>query len=153
VPDDRFRRLLLTAFIGIVFGGVVTPVVAALFLVVGTGGFRGFSIMMFGSLVLMAAVIAAPIGSACGLVVGVWLGVVGRSCRSRLSLTIHGAIAGFALSLFFFLSDWFLHRGSTSSGINVVSFNTVFPLAVGSCVGAAGAALFGRLLMKPWSPR
>jgi hypothetical protein len=131
---------------------VVTLVVAALFLVVGTGGFHGFSIMMFGSLVLMAAVIAAPIGAACGLVVGIWLGAIGRSCRSRLLLTIHGALAGFVLSLLSFLSDWFLHRGTTSLEISAISFNTLFPLAVGSCVGAAGAALFGRLLMKPWSP-
>ena len=152
MPDDRFRRLLLTAVIGVIFGGVLTPVVAALVLVVGTGGFRGFSIMMFGSLVLMAAVIAAPIGSACGLLAGIWLGAVGWNCRSRLLLTIHGALAGFVLSLLFLFSDWFLHRGGTGLGINVVSFNTVFPLIVGSCVGAAGAALFGRLLMKPSSP-
>ena len=150
--NDRFRRLLLTAVIGVIFGAVVTPVVAALFLVIGTGGFRGFTIMMLGSLVLMAAVIAAPIGSACGLVVGIWLGVMGRSCRSRLLLTIHGALAGFLLSLLALLSDWFLHRGATSSEISAISFNTLFPLAVGSCVGAAGAALFGRLLMKPWNP-
>jgi hypothetical protein len=102
VLDDRFRRLLLTAVIGVIFGAVVTPLVAALFFVVGTGGFHGFSIMMFGSFVLMVAVIAAPIGAACGLVVGVWLRAIGRSCRSRLLLTIHGALAGFVLSPAFF---------------------------------------------------
>ena len=128
---------------GAIFGAVVTPMVATLFLVVASGG--GFSVKMLGAFLFLVAVTATPLGLVGGFLAGIWLGLIGRKCRSRLALTGHGAVAGFALSLLLLSFDWLLHRAETVG----VSSNTMFPVAVGTCVGAVGAASFGRILMRP----
>ena len=143
MANRRLRHFLQIAVIGAIFSGVVAPVVATLFLIVRNGG---FGIRGIGSFLLLASVIAAPVTLACGLIGGIWLSVVGGYCRSRLLLTIHGALAGFVLGLLPTLSGWLLHRYNADW-----KMTTVFYVTVGSCVGAAGAALFGRLLMKPSS--
>jgi hypothetical protein len=143
VANSQLRHFLQIAVIGAIFGGVVTPVVATLYFVVGSGG---FGIRMISSFLLLFSVIAVPVGLVYGLIGGIWLGIVGWYCRSRLLLTIHGALAGFVLALLPTLSGWLFHADNPDW-----KMTTVFYVTVGSCVGAAGAALFGRLLMKPSS--
>jgi hypothetical protein len=142
VSKGRLGFVARMGVIGAIFGAVITPVIATLISVAATGG--GFSLKGLGAFLLVVAVIATPIGAMCGMVEGVWLGIVGPNCKSRLRLTVHGAAAGFALSVLFLLVDWSLHRPQVLE----TSLDTAFPVVVGTCVGAAGAAVFARTLMR-----
>ncbi|MGB9234376.1 MAG: hypothetical protein WCC04_08175 [Terriglobales bacterium] len=148
MANNPLKHFLRIAVIGAIFGAVGTPVAATLFFAAYcavSGG--GFSIGMIYSFLLLSSVIAVPVGLMYGLIDGIWLSIAGWYCRSRLALTIHGALAGFLLGLLPTLSGWLFHTDNPEWKTNTVFFATV-----GSCVGAAGAALFGRLLMKPSSP-
>jgi len=152
--NSRVRHFLRTAATGAIFSGLFAPVVATMYFVIaGSGGCReltgwGFSYSLIRSFVFfvpMVSMFAVPLGSACGLVGGLWLGLAGQNCQSRLLLTIHGALAGFVLSLLLTLPFWLRHPPDRAD----LRMTTMYLLTVGSCVGAAGAGLFARLLMKP----
>ena len=154
MTNRRLRHFVQTAVTGAIFSGLFAAVVATMYFVIvgssGCGGLTvwGFSYSLIRSFVFfipMVSVFAVPLGSACGLVGGLWLGVAGQNCRSRLLLTIHGALAGFVLTLLLALPFW-LRRPSDRADLRMT---TMYLLTVGSCVGAAGAASFGRLLTRP----
>ena len=154
MANSRLRHFSQIAVIGAIFGGLFAPIVATMYFVIaGSSGCDGLTIWRFSYSLIrgfiffipMVSMFAVPLGSACGLVGGLWLGVAGQNCHGRLLLTIHGALAGFVLSLFLTLPFWLHHPPDRAD----LRMTTMYLLTVGSCVGAAGAGLFGRLLMKP----
>ncbi len=98
----------------------------------------------FGEMLLLASVVIAPLGVLFGLAGGAWIAFVARKPRSRLALTLHGALAGLVLGGIFILLD--LHNeGGVPPGIGGFA---AMSLIVGGILGATYVSIFWRLLYR-----
>src|SRR5690242_5971481 len=88
-PGSPFVQIFISAGM---FGGIMSPLVAALVLATTDHNFHSF-----GALVFWSAYFCLPAGLVCGALASIWLSLVALRNNRRTPLFVHGVLAGIVL--------------------------------------------------------